>query len=68
MPHFFFNMLFGFRVEEDCVGTDFLSVEEAISDAGRTQRAIERDGEFNCRIEITDHQGRILATVPRANN
>jgi hypothetical protein len=61
-------MLFGFRVEEDCVGTDFHSIEDSIKAAGEAQRQIERDGDLNCRIEITDHDGRLLATVPRANN
>jgi hypothetical protein len=61
-------MTFGTRVEEDPIGTEFLSVEDAIKDARIAQRDIESDGEPNCRIEITDDQGRLVATVPRANN
>ena len=71
MSRYFFHLYTEGSVEQDMVGVEFPSLEAAIEDAQRARREYLRDEEIeapraqrHCRFEITDKDGRVVATVP----
>jgi hypothetical protein len=66
MPRFFVQLIVDSQV--DRVALEFPSHEAAIEDANRARADIMRDEARDCRIEISDPEGRVVATVPQLDN
>ncbi len=70
MPRFFFHIRSADARETDQTGIEFSSLEEAIDDArrARTEMRVDAAAEPHTKstkvFEITDEQGRVLATIP----
>ena len=71
MPIFYFHLHTGNKVEKDCEGIEFPSLEAALADAHQAWREYLRDEAIadprQCHFEIMDDQGRVLAMVPRSD-
>jgi hypothetical protein len=69
MARYFFHLIIGSRVEEDAVGTEFLSLEAAVADARQARLEIMRDEALDgCRIVISDKDGHVFTTLPQPDN
>ena len=71
MPRFFFHLHTESGIEPDFLGSEFSTLEEAVSDAQQARNEYMRDEGIEearlrrrCRFEITDESRRFVATVP----
>lgn len=70
MPKYYFHIRKGKELEVDDMGTDFASLELAVSDAKLAAREMISElviaGEIldGQQFEITDNRGEVVATVP----
>jgi hypothetical protein len=74
MPRYFFHLHTEAGIEKDIMGLEFPSLEAAVADAQEARReylsdeGVESTRERSqCRFEITDQSGRVVATVPDAD-
>ena len=67
MPRYFFNVHLGDTIEQDTVGVELPSLEEAIADAWRARAEIMTEDELDeLWLEIMDEVGSVVATVRAA--
>ena len=73
MSRYFFHLYTESSVEQDTVGVEFPSLEAAIEDAEQARCDYLREeikaprAQRQCRFEITDKEGQVVAMVPPAN-
>ena len=74
MPRYFSHLHTEAGIEKDPTGLEFPSLEAAVADAQEARREYLRDEGVEiarvrrqCRFEITDQSGRVVATVPDAD-
>jgi len=74
MPRYFFHLHTEAGVEWDPAGLEFPSLETAMADAKQARYEYLRDEGIEsgrerrqCRYEITDQSGNVIATVPAAD-
>jgi hypothetical protein len=65
MPRFFVQLTVDSQV--DHMALEFSSPEAVIEDANRAWAHILRENARDCRIEISDEDGRVVATVPQGS-
>jgi Domain of unknown function (DUF6894) len=64
MPRYFFDVYCNSRAEGDRVAIEFPSPQAAIEDAKQALLELMRDEALDCRIEILDPEGSVVARVP----
>ena len=69
MSRYYFHAHHDSMIELDFVGTEFSTLDDAIADARNARLEIMSDEAADrCLIEISDHEGNIVATVPPGDN